>query len=178
MDHAEFLQKTYALSVAAGMNQRYHQQRAQAWGRYDAAAKIVTALFATAGVVMTVITGFVPDSSVAFWFAVVVAVTATVSAFVLNVAPFGTLQAEHRELFGRWTEFRDEVEDLEFNLGDADRIDARLLEDLRRANSKLHRLCGAETQADQAQLRACYEAEVKSRAPDGTTSCDPSPCAA
>jgi hypothetical protein len=162
MTHDEFLDRQYALSVQAGMNQRYHQGLARVWRRWDMGAKIATAVFATIAFGLAIACAMIHDHSL-HAVEITVALVAALAAIALNVIPLGAWELEHRELFRQWTDLREDVEALGLEcLGEPE--DAHLCE-LRTLDAKAHRICGQEPAPNEKRLRRCYDAEIKSRMP-------------
>jgi hypothetical protein len=162
MTRDDFLDKQYHLSVTAGMNQRYHQEKADYWANRDAIAKIATAVFATAGVVMSIVTIYNTETW-AITMSVFVALVAAAGAFILNVFPFGTRELHHRDLLRRWSDMREEVDALEFILSDEKAPSKDLVQRLKELDAKTHRICGTENSPDKKLLGTCYREEELSR---------------
>jgi hypothetical protein len=143
------------------MNQRYHQHEAHRWWWCDTIAKIVTAVFAVIGMALAIVSASV-DSWLADSFGVAVSLIAAVSAVVLNVIPFGAWESKSADLFRRWTDLREEVDTLEFELGDG-QPSADLTRWLQDLDAKLHRIVGSEVLANPRLLSQCEYAERRSR---------------
>lgn len=162
MTKDNFLDKQYALSVMAGVNQRLHQHRASMWTTWDRICKIVVGVLAVAGVCVSVAASTLHTLP---WdiASIVVASLAAIAAIILNVLPLGDWASEHGALFQRWTDFREDVEDLLFRITDEITDDDVLR--LRELEAKSHRICGAEPHCSDDKLRRLQAAEEKSRRP-------------
>ncbi len=161
MTREEFLDKQYELSFTAGMNQRYHQRYATWWWRWDTSAKIVTAILAVASAMLSVGAMFKEHPAELDLWALIVASLAATAAVILNVVPFGTWEQEHRDLLRQWTDLREDSESLLFECPN-DPIEHHVGE-LKKLDSKLHRLCGDEPSPDVKLLDKCLKDEKKSR---------------
>lgn len=143
------------------MNQRYHQHEASLNASRDLWAKVATAMFAMIGVSLA-LAGAMTVSGVIDWLGVTFSAIAAVAAIFLNVLPYGAREKEHVDLFRRWTDLREDIDRLEFELGDGSPTPP-LAEQLQTLESKLHRICGAEALANQRLWRQCQRAEQSSR---------------
>lgn len=143
------------------MNQRYHQHEASVNGSLDMWAKVVTAMLAMAGFGLA-LAAPLAKNEVVDWSGVLVSVLAAIAAIYLNVMPFGAKEKEHVDLFRRWTDLREDVDRLEFDLGSGEPSEL-LSAQLAEMDAKLHRICGAEPLANAKLWRACQRAEQKSR---------------
>jgi hypothetical protein len=162
MNKDEFEQKHYEQSVCAGMNQRYHQRRCKLWTKTDRGFRIAVGFLAVLGAVMAVVSLLHPGTG---WdvFGIAVAGLAAVVAVILNVFPYGEWASDHRELFRRWTDLREDVDALGFELSEEPSAD--LIGRLRVMESKIHRICATEPGCKEKLLNACYVAEERSRHP-------------
>jgi hypothetical protein len=68
-------------------------------------------------------------------------------------------------MFQRWTDLREDVESLLYDLGDGE-PDSYLVTRLKELAGKVHRICGTEPETDVALAQQCYDAEMNSRKPD------------
>lgn len=161
MNRDDFLHAQHVLSCIAGMNQRYHQIEADRLGTLDARWKIANAIAATLGLGFAVASLFISDTTLNVTGVVLAAVTA-VAAFVVNVSTFGERHSENVNFLRRWTEVREEVDDLLYRLGDRDPSEDDIKQ-LRRLDAKKHRISGDEPLADRDLLDACQDAEERSR---------------
>jgi hypothetical protein len=159
----DFLYKQYHLSVLTGTNQRYHQEYASWWIGADRAAKIVVGVLAIGGACASVVTASL--ESVRWDIAgIAVAVLAAIAGIVLNVLPFGDWASRHIALFQRWTDLREDVDALLFDLkGDPS---APIVERLKQLDAKVHRICGTEPAPKKSMLVRCQHDEERSR-PNG-----------
>ena len=162
MTRDEYLDKQYVLSVTAGVNQRYHQHRASVWTTWDRICKIVVGVLAVAGVCLSVATAAYKTDG---WdiASIVVASLAAMAAIALNVLPLGDWASLHTALFQRWTDFREEVDDLIYRVKDTP--NANDIDRLRELQAKCIRICGTEPHCKDGKLRKLQELEVKSRTP-------------
>lgn len=160
MTRDEFENEQYRISFTAGMNQRYHQSRAQLWARMDRGFRIAVGLFSVAGASLAVVTA---TSDSIGWDAasILIAGLAAVVAIILNVLPFGDWERWHVDLFRRWTDLREEIDALLFELNGAP--DEMLIGRLKQQDAKVHRICGLEPHPNEALLRKCYRDEDRSR---------------
>jgi hypothetical protein len=162
MNTADFSTRRYELSVIAGMNQRYHQHEAyKQWWR-DTAAKIVTAVFAVLGLSLAIVSAF-SSSALVDGAGISVSLVAAIAAVFLNVVPYGTWEKDHVDCFRRWTDIREDVDSLEFEITDGSEPTKEAIARLRELEAKAHRICGSETLANQKLLDACQVAEEHSR---------------
>lgn len=162
MNRHDFEQKQYEISVQAGTNQRYHQDRAWLWTWLDRSCKIAVGVIAVIGVCLAIVTIFVQRSD---WIAasVTAAALAALFAIALNVSPFGDWASLHIALFQRWTDLREDVDGLLYDLeGEPTREN---MDRLRQLEAKAHRICGTEPSA-KLELLVKYQAdEERSRHP-------------
>jgi hypothetical protein len=166
MTRDDFNKAQYKLSAQAGLNQRYHQRQANRWWWADAEAKILTAIFAVLGLGLS-LAGWLTDNPSIDGCAVIVSFLAAVGAIVLNVIPFGLWEREAVDRFRRWTDLREEADQLRLELGDSEpspEFSRRLASGI----AKAQQICGSETLADKKLLDECQEAEEVSRG------CEPS----
>lgn len=163
MTRNEFRQKQYEISVCAGTNQRYHQKRTYAWERWDRFAKIMVGILAIIGACLSVVSASLGTSA---WniASITIAFLAAGFAMALNVLPFAEWSSSHRALFQRWTDLREDVDALEFDLGDKE-PDDHLIRRLRDLDAKVHRICGAEPLGYRTLLNECQAIEERSRRP-------------
>lgn len=165
MTNDDFRDRQFELSVQAGMNQRYHQEREHHWSWWDKAAKIVVGILAVIGACVTAAT-LVPHPHEIDVAAMVVASLAAGAAVALNVVPLGDWAAHHLALLQRWTDFREDVDLLLYDLdGDPE---PPVVERLKQLDAKRHRICGTEPAPIKAKLRECYNDECASRMPAGS----------
>src|SRR5688572_10907881 len=102
MNIKQFKDRQYQTSVMAGMNQRYHQSRAQFWTRWDKGSKVAVGVLAVLGACFSILT--LNQHSVPLgWTSVVIAGLAAGAAIALNVIPLGEWANIHWALFQRWT---------------------------------------------------------------------------
>ncbi|MCA9139668.1 MAG: hypothetical protein KDB00_23005 [Planctomycetales bacterium] len=144
------------MSVGAGMNQRYHQHMAEKWQRCDRGFRIAVGVLSTLGICLSSVSA-VSDAQSLTAASLGVAAIATCVAIVLNVFPFGEWSQSHATLFARWTDFREDIDQVKFMKATAQQ-DA-----LARLQPKYHRLCGQEPPADKKLLDRCFEEEEASR---------------
>jgi hypothetical protein len=171
MKAADLNRKQYHLSVTAGMNQRYHQKRAQKWTWWNRSVQISVGIFAVLGAVLSSITPFVENFKLDLAALVVAGIAACV-AVALNVLPIGMWQDSHLDLLRRWTDVREEIDSQRFIRGD--KVSDEQWERLKQIDAKVHRICGSEPDCDQELLNACYAAEERSRHP-ATPECETAP---
>jgi hypothetical protein len=166
----DFEQEQYRISVTAGQNQRYHQARLHYWVRRDRWLRIAVAILAFLGAVASILAAV---ASAVAWdtLAVLIAVVAAIMAIMLNVLPLGDWIGDHRDLFRRWTDLREDVDALLFDLGDSDPT-GDLVSRLKEFEAKMHRTCGAELVGpDKKLLRECYDEEMRSRTKPEEATC-------
>lgn len=167
-ENIKFDDKQYHLSVTAGMNQRYHQARAHWWICWDRGCKILVGILAVAGAVLA----FAPlfHAGLAFDIVgVVVACLAAVFAVILNVIPYAEWAGLHRELFQKWSDLREEIDSLLFEVNGEPT--GKNFERLRQLDAKVHRICAAEPGGIKSLIDTCYAEEVRSRQPDKSMAC-------
>jgi hypothetical protein len=160
MNRDEFEDKQYHLSVTAGMNQRYHQNRQYLWTICNRAIQIAVGTLAVIGVCLAVTAALVESKTVDV-FSIVIASAAAIAAIALNVLPLGDWAALHGDLLRRWTDLREDVDALQFDLDGEPTPDLR--ERLKQLDAKVHRICGGEPQFNEALLNKCFDDEEKSR---------------
>jgi hypothetical protein len=160
MTNAEFRRNQYEVSVIAGMNQRYHQICASRLSRQDRDSKIAVGLLATFGFCFSAITVFSGHWALLAASVVTSGLAAAVAVW-LSVKPYGEMACRHTALFQRWTDLREEVESLLFDL--AAEPDGPLIARLKEISAKVHRICAAEPGCDTALLNECQQAEERSR---------------
>jgi hypothetical protein len=167
MTRKEFEQKRYEISVCAGMNQRYHQSYASFWIGCDRFVRISVGVLAVAGASLTVVSAMIQKPSGQISWAdilcIVIASLAAVAAIILNVLPFGEWSAKHRELFGKWTDLREDIDSLEGVC--AGEPSAELIEQLHNLGAKVNRIGANEPACDDAFLDDCCTKEERSRQP-------------
>jgi hypothetical protein len=168
MTKNQFLDRQYELSVMAGVNQKFHQGQIKHYADRDRYCKIAVGFLAVLGVCLCVVTATVDGW---FWDAVsiLIASLAAAAAVALNVLPFGEWASGHHALFQRWTDLREDVDDLLYRVVDEPTPDD--LARLRELSAKCHRICGTETHCDDGILQVLQDKEEKSRRPA------PTPCA-
>jgi hypothetical protein len=160
MTKDKFLDTQYVLSVTAGVNQRYHQRRAWLWVTCDRSCKILVGILAVASVCLSVAAAAYRGWDTA---SIIVASLAAVAAIVLNVLPLGDWASLHAALFQRWTDLREEADDLLYRVHDAPT--ANDIERLRELQARCTRICGTEPHCKDDKLRELQELEEKSRLP-------------
>jgi hypothetical protein len=96
-------------------------------------------------------------------FAVIVASVAALAAITLNLLPLNQWATEHEALFRQWTDLRDDIDELLFDI--YREPTPELIDRLRQLNGKVHRICGSEPGCDRRLLDQCFRDEVRSRAP-------------
>lgn len=168
MIREEFLDCQYKLSVCTEMNQRYHQSRASVWSYWDRGFKIAVAILSTAGAVLAFATLYEASNGYMLT-SVAVAVSASLAGILLNVFPFSDWQRDHVDLFRRWTDLREEIDVLLFEVKDTP--NTQQLSRLTQLEAKYHRICGAEPPCKEKLLKKCQQAAEAGRN-------HPSPCAA
>jgi hypothetical protein len=161
MTHDEFLDAQFKTSFTAGMNQRYHQARASHWACWDRTCKISVGVLAVAGACLSVVTISSPAGSLIMVSAIVAAMAAVV-AIALNVLPLGEWNSQHAALFQRWSDLREDVDSLLFEL-DGDNPSVALVSRLRELEGKVHRICGTEPACRKELLAECFREEEQSR---------------
>lgn len=159
---SRFKDKQYQLSLMAGMNQRYHQERARIWTLLDRSFKIAVGILAVVGACMAVVTMFAIGLALDVT-SIVVASLAAFVAIVLNVLPFGEWASLHHGLFQRWTDLREDVDGLLFDL--QGEPTSENWERLRQFDAKVHRINASEPGCNQKLLNECYASEERSRHP-------------
>lgn len=160
MNAEAFKNKQYHLSVTAGMNQRIHQERASYWVCRDRAFKIMVGVLAIASLCLTTVAWSIGG----YWWnlsSVVASSAAAVVAIILNVIPLADWASTHNALFQRWTDFREDVDALLFDL--ANETTPELKDRLKSLEAKQHRICGTEPAPKQGIIDRCYADELKSR---------------
>jgi hypothetical protein len=162
MSNDEFLDKQFELSVAAGMDQRYHQKYANFWWRWDTSAKVATAIAAVASAILSVATATPEPNGAMVSFSVALSIVAAFTAVALNVIPFGTWEQQHRDFLRQWTDLREETEALKFKCGNGPPSED-IVCDLQKLDAKFHRICGQEPSPNEELIKQCFEAEKKSR---------------
>lgn len=173
MNRAAFLQLQYEMSIQAGMNQRYYQFFESRWWLCDTSAKVATAVLAVIGAILAAAALSPGHSELVDQWAFGFALLAAISAVVLNVVPFGSWEKEHRDLFRQWSDFREEIDVLELELGEGEPSELMIAE-ITKLRAKSHRICGQESHANAEFLRTLGRKEVKSRQPAASGE----PCAA
>ena len=170
MNTAEARQKQYELSINFGMNQRYHQFKATHWAKLEKGFRIVVGFLAVASAIATCVTAALPALT---WVivSIVVAVLAALMAVALNVLPFADWERDHRDLFRRWCDMREEIDALLFDIGDETVADD-VAEKLRQLECKATRIDALEPAPDEPFLNECYKAEMNSRKED-RSNCEP-----
>lgn len=160
MTRDEFLDVQYRVSVTAGMNQRYHQAYTRFWMRWDRASRISVGVLAVGGAMLAVVTSVNTDAR---WLAasISIAALAAVAAVTLNVVPLSDWALQSSDLFRRWTELREEVDALEFGVGE--KPTASVVERLKQVSAKVHRIAAIEPAANEEFLLKCFKAEEASR---------------
>ncbi|MCA9265745.1 MAG: hypothetical protein KDA60_17910 [Planctomycetales bacterium] len=157
MNADKFLDEQYRISFTAGMNQRYHQDRAHWFEWWHRGTAIAVGFLAVTGAILA----FVPA-----WTVVprIVACISAGAAIFLNVIPFGEWARQHSDLFRRWTDLREEIDALYFDLDGEPTPE--LIARLRAIDGKHHRICSAEPAFNDERLVKYYQAEKKSRPDD------------
>jgi hypothetical protein len=130
------------------MNQRYYQSLTQKWWKWDLATKIATASFATFSFGLSVASLFQSSNLITLtWVSFVVSLLTACAAIVLNVVPFGSWEKDAASLYHQWTDLREEVDCLAFDLG-KDEPSRMVVSILQRLEGRRHRICGTETFRD------------------------------
>ena len=163
-----FEQKQYEISVAAGMNQRYHQDRISRWVWWDRFFKISVAGLAVVGVCLSIVTAF-STSALAVGSSILFASLAAIAAIALNVLPFGEWASQYASILQRWTDLREDIDALLFDLHDEPT--AELVQRLKELEAKLNRINGSEPKGNRALVEHYYSMEKHSR------TFDTAPCA-
>lgn len=162
MTAKEFLDKQYHISVAAGMNQRIHQAKASWWTGWDRACKIIVALLAVASLCLSL---WAVSPTGADWgrFSIVISALGALAAIALNVLPLGDWASRHNALFQRWSDMREDVDSILFDVNsDPTATHIRRLKEL---DAKFHRICGSEPKCRPKVVKHHYAMETKSRQP-------------
>lgn len=166
MNRDEFLTCQNKLSILAGANQRYHHDYTKWYYKWDVCTKIGTALFALGGLSLAIAAYLgteTPDAENSInLYSVIVAACAAMGASLLLILPVGSREKEHTDLFRRWTDFRQEIDVILFDLSDG--VPARsLITRLKNAEAKFHLICGEERPPHRRFFLQCQIAEENSR---------------
>ena len=160
MDSSAFRTKRYQLSVLTGMNQRYHQRRTHVWTVCNRSVQITVGVLAVAGVCLSVAAWLAHDDRVDIA-AIIVASLAAIAAIALNVLPLGDWSQQHADLFRRWSDLREDIDGLLFDVdGDPGIVQSERLKQL---DAKVHRICGSEPHFQKKLLEECLAEEEQSR---------------
>ena len=162
MTKYDFENKQLAISMTAGTHKRYHQRRWHYWTQMDRWFKIAVGFLAVAGACFAIVTMFHAGETYDL-IGMVVAILAAIVAIVLNVFAFGEWASESLDLYRRWTDLREDIDDLLFDLDDSEPTRQDLVERLRRLEAKVHRICGSEPRCKQSLFLECYTDEKQSR---------------
>jgi hypothetical protein len=165
MTRDQFLDDQLWVSVTAGMNQQFHQTLASFWTWCNRFVQIAVACLAVTALCLS----FTDEPH---WIERSIAALAAAFAIALNVLPLGDWVQEHYELFRRWTDLREEIDDLQC---DGDRPKPAAIEDLRKLRAKVHRIGAAESGLGvlaRRLLKKC-EIEEKKRRADVKPDCIP-----
>lgn len=108
------LDRIEELSIVCGMNQRYHQQEWSKWSCWSTWLAIIMALAALASMVATIMSFYRSRWNRT---SLSLSVAAFAAAAIVVWMPFSTWALEAREMFGRWSDLRVQVDLL---LEDAD----------------------------------------------------------
>ncbi len=160
MNKDQLANKVYHLSVTAGMNQRYHQDRAFLWTLWDRICKIIVAALAVAALCLCVVTAVVEGVIWDEW-SIGVAIAAAVAAIALNVLPLGDWASQHNALFERWTDYREDVDSQFLNIPQTPTADDLIR--LKELDARMHRICGSEPAPSKKKLQQCFDVEEESR---------------
>jgi hypothetical protein len=166
MTRDDFEQKQYEISVCAGMNQRYHQHMARLWSWWDRGFRFSVGVLTVLGASFAVVTAMTSEVG---WeaFALFISSCAAIVAVLLSVLPFGEWSGLHLEFFRRWTDLREDIDALMYDLTTEPSDD--LVRRLSRLDAKVHRICGAEPGCNKDLLDKCNSEEIKSRTPSAQT---------
>jgi hypothetical protein len=160
MTRDQFEDKQHHLSVTAGMNQRYHQNRQFLWTVWNRGIQIVVALLAVVGVCLAVAAFLVENWYVDIW-SIAIASCAAGLAVAMNILPFGDWAALHADFLRQWSDLREDVDALQFDLDST--VSDELLERLKKLDAKVHRICGSEPKPNDRLIKRHYNDEVLSR---------------
>jgi len=92
---------------------------------------------------------------------IVVGGLAALAAIALNVLPYGEWASRHNALFERWTDLREDVDKLLFEIEEVPTT--QLVDRLKELEGKFHRICGTEPGYKKPLLDECYREEETSR---------------
>jgi len=160
MTNPEFKRNQYETSVIAGMNQRYHQVCADRLSKQDRISKVAVGLLATFGFCFSAITAISSHWALTTASVVLSGLAAAVAVW-LSVMPYGEFACRHTALFQRWTDLREEVDSLLFEL--KGEPDATLESRLKEVSAKVHRISATEPGCDVELLKECQLTEERSR---------------
>jgi hypothetical protein len=165
MTRHEFLEQQLRISVTSGINQRFHQDRARYWSRWNQTVQIAVAALAVLGLCMSVgaltaANAWVDGASI------FVAAMAAVVAIILNVSPIGDYAQDHRDLFRRWTDLREDIDAMLFDVEDEpEPHDVRRLREL---DARLTEPAGQKSRLAIASGNYFGSARLQKRAVDQT----------
>jgi hypothetical protein len=160
MNHDDFEQKQYHLSVTAQMNQLYHQSRARWWTVWNRGVQIAVAVLAVIGVCLALAAAMTHDFGTDLA-AIIVEGLAAVAAIALNVLPLGDWAGESSSFLRQWSDLREDIDALDFDL--AEQVTPELIARLKVLDGKVHRICGSEPRMNEALLGKCYRDAERSR---------------
>jgi len=166
MTGEEFRDRQFEISFTAGINQRYHQARESFWTSWDRGVKVLVGVLAVAGLCITVYTT-TPQGATWIQAGVCVAIFGAFSAIALNVLPIGEWAKLHNALFQKWTDLREDVDALLFDL--SGEPSDELKDRLKALEAKVHRICGSEPGCKKHLLQQCCNEEKRSRGLKDTT---------
>lgn len=166
----ECLDRLYILSVTAGVNQRYHQYLWTVNRRSDRRIRITVGVVAILGLVSSLLADSKTfPASIQIFFdilSLILGITALAVAAALNISSAGDKATEHRELFRRWSDLREEIDTTELRVSYLqeekevpEEIDLRIQE----LDAKKNRINAFEESPDTALLDDCLAKEEKAR---------------
>lgn len=170
MTRDEFEDKQYEISVTAGMNQRYHQSRAHKWTWWNRGVQISVAVLAVISLCLAVAAALA-ETALLDGLAILFSSLAVIAAIALNVLPLGDWVQQHLDLLRRWSDVREDVESLPFDLVDEPTPD--LIGRLKALDAKVHRICAIEPGCDEELHKKCYQDEKRSRQSPSTNCAAP-----
>jgi hypothetical protein len=162
MTRYEFLDNQYNLSIIAGVNQRYHQQKADHWRLWDTWAKVLTATFAVICVALASTSAMTENRAVDV-VGTVVAVLVAAGAVTLSIVPFGEREACHKYNLRRWSDLREEIDVLNLPSDGAFTPWEVAVDRLRVLARAVNRTRAIEPTPDNQLLIRCQKEEERSR---------------
>lgn len=160
MTSEQFRDKQYEISVMAGINQRYHQSRAGHFAWRDRGFRISIGMLSAVAASLALIT--VKSTHPAWnWVSMIIATLVAIIGTILNVFPFGDWERQHADLFRRWSDVREDVDGLLYDLDEEP--SSYLVERLKNLEAKVHRICGIEPSCKKKLLEMCQKDEHRSR---------------